>query len=232
MSALAALLAGIITGVCALTPATAVNLESDEVRVRDVVDLECVEPARRGAVGALIISARRPGEARELTLQREAVAALARRRAPLIGQLHVSGETPILFRFQASSTQTAAPPTCRAAARALAAGDTLTNSDLVAGSCPPPDVRPALHYDRRHGLVRATRPIPEGEALGAVAAMPDAVAEPGDRLALLVQLGPVTIEREVRAAQPARSGAAIFVRDREGHVFSAPFPRAVAEPRP
>lgn len=49
---------------------------------------------------------------------------------------------------------------------------------------------------------------------------------PGDALILAVFAGPVRVEREVTALQPARPGHRLFVRDRQGQVFTARYERA------
>jgi hypothetical protein len=62
----------------------------------------------------------------------------------------------------------------------------------------------------------------------AVAAAPAAPAvQAGDRLTVRVDVGPVTVEREVRALQPARAGGEVFVRTPEGVVLRA---RLAGEP--
>lgn len=54
-----------------------------------------------------------------------------------------------------------------------------------------------------------------------VASAPEPAIAAGDELTVRVQVGPVTVEREVRALQPARAGAEVFVRTAEGVVLRA-----------
>jgi hypothetical protein len=62
----------------------------------------------------------------------------------------------------------------------------------------------------------------ETPAESPVAAAPAAPAvQAGDRLTVRVNVGPVTVEREVRALQPAAAGAEVFVRTPEGAVLRA-----------
>lgn len=225
-----ALFATLVTGVCALSPLEAIDLNAAEVRVRDVIILDCIAPERRARIGELIV-ARSASHERELQLDRRALLALVRRRAPGLGEiLAPTASGSIRLRFRGVSA--AAPePRCFAAARSLGPSRALRSSDLVDDDCV--DGRPtSLRYDRRDGIVRTTRPIEAGEPLGPLASLPTDVVEQGAPLILVSRSGPVVIEREVRAAQPARTGDALFVRDREGQLFSAPFPETDAEQAP
>lgn len=228
--AAAALFAALATGVCALSPLDAIDLDAGEVRVRDVITLDCIAPERRARMGELIV-AQRPSHVRELELDRGALLALVRRRAPGLGEvLTVGASGSIRLRFPSAST--ARPePRCFAAARSLGPGHALRAPDLVAGDCANGQPTP-LRYDRRHGIVRTARAIEAGELLGPLAPLPGDVVEQGAALTLVSRSGPIVIEREVRAAQAARTGGALFVRDREGRLFSAPFPEADAEHAP
>lgn len=220
--AAAALLAALATSVCALSPLDAIDLDAGDVRVRDVITLDCIAPERRVHMGGLII-AQRPSHVRELELDRRALLALVRRRAPGLREgLNMGGSGSIRLRFPPASA--ARPePRCFAAARSLGPGHALTASDLVADACTNGRPTP-LRYDRRHGIVRAARAIEAGELLGPLAPLPGDVVEQGAALTLVSRSGPIVIEREVRAAQTARTGDALFVSDREGRLFSAPFP--------
>ena len=226
----AALLAALATGVCALSTLNAIDLDAAEVRVRDVIALDCIAPERRVHIGGLIIAQSLP-HVRELELDRGALLALVRRRAPGLGEALTMGASgSIRLRFPPASA--AQPePRCFAAARPLGPGHALTTSDLVAGDCAS-DQPTSLRYDRRHGIARTARPIEAGEPLGPLAPLPRDVVEQGALLTLVSRSGPIVIEREVRAAHAARTGGALFVRDREGQLFSAPFPETDAEHAP
>lgn len=228
--AAAALFAALATGACALSPLDAIDLDAGEVRVRDVATLACIAPERRDHIGGLIV-AQGASHVRELELDRGALLALVRRRAPGLGEvLTVGASGSIRLRFPSAST--ARPePRCFAAARSLGPGHALRAADLVAGDCANSQPT-ALRYDRRHGIVRAARAIEAGEPLGPLAPLPADVVEQGAALTLVSRSGPIVIEREVRAAQPARTGGALFVRDRDGRLFSAPFPEIDAEHAP
>lgn len=80
---------------------------------------------------------------------------------------------------------------------------------------PPSPDRP-IHV-RSSEILRTVRP----DAPVALALEP--IVEVGDALTVSVQIGPVVVEREVRALQPGRPGRAIFVRTAEGAVLSAGF---------
>ncbi len=225
----AALLAALAAGVCALSPLEAITLDTPDVRISDVVVLDCVAPAERAPLGALVI-ARAPSHAREIDIDRAALTRLVSRRAPSLGPRVAAASGSIQLRFPVRSEIEIERP-CYAAARALRPGEAVRASDLLASECPA-ERTPSLRYDPRDGLVRAARTIAAGERLGVVAPLAAELVEQGDTLTLVSRSGPVIVEREVRAAQSARAGEAIFVRDNEGRIFSAPFPRAAAGDEP
>ncbi|MBX9813655.1 MAG: hypothetical protein K2X76_03035, partial [Sphingomonas sp.] len=72
-------------------------------------------------------------------------------------------------------------------------------------------------------------PVASGDYLGALAPLPARAIKRGAPLTLRAMAGPIVIEREVRAVQPARAGGRVFVRDADGHVFAAPLVIAQAD---
>lgn len=80
---------------------------------------------------------------------------------------------------------------------------------------------PALHYDRRSGLVLAAEPIAAGVSLGRLRVDPRSGVARGQALFLRSTIGPATIERRVEVVQGGRSGERLFVRDADGQVFAA-----------
>jgi hypothetical protein len=221
----AALLAALTAGLCALSPLETIALSTREVRISDVIALDCIAVVDRAPLGALVI-ARAPSHARELDIDRVALVGLVRRRAPGLSELAAGPPGTIRLRFPAPSG-TGAERTCYAAARALRPGEALRASDLLTSDCE--GERPILlRYETRDGLLRARRAIEPGERLGPVAPLAAEFVEQGEALTLVSRAGPVIVEREVRAAQDARSGSGLFVRDSEGRIFSAPFPATAA----
>jgi flagella basal body P-ring formation protein FlgA len=88
--------------------------------------------------------------------------------------------------------------------------------------CEATKVGAPVRFDRRASALRASAPLPAGTRLGrlALSAAPD--IDKGDELTLRSTVGPVSVERQVVALQPGRSGGRVFVRDAEGQVMSAP----------
>jgi flagella basal body P-ring formation protein FlgA len=195
------------------------------MRIGDVVVLDCIPAAEREALAALVI-ARAPSHTREIDMDRAALIRLVIRRAPRLGADLTTSSGSIRLRVSLRSEVEAERP-CYAAARSLAPGEALRPSDVVASGCPG-ERTPSLRYDERAGLVRAARAIEAGEQLGGVGLPPTEFVERGDALTLVFRAGPVVVEREVRAAQSARAGEAVFVRDGDGRIFAAPFPQAAA----
>ncbi len=118
--------------------------------------------------------------------------------------------------------------TCLALERVIRAGEFLTAE--AAGETPCRDRQPTLplSYDRDARAPVATAAIPAGTYLGHLVLAPGPIAAPGDKLALVIRSGPVTITREVSPLRPARAGERVFVRTADGDVLAARFAAAEA----
>ncbi len=220
--AIAAMLIG-----CALTQAPAIALETPLLRVRDVVSLDCLSEARRRRVEDLAIALIEANDAR--VLSRQALANLVRRRAPELHAVTFSGAREEMVRIEGPRIDDARPGeaaqgSCFAAAAPIAEGAAIAAADLERAPCLAP-VRTSVRYDRLNGIMRATRDIARGDALGPLPPAPVAIAERGEAMSLVTRMGPVMIERSVETVQPSRGGS-VFVRDRDGHVFAAPLAEA------
>lgn len=110
---------------------------------------------------------------------------------------------------------------CFAAARPIAAGAVLTAADLAPAPCKAAG-RPPLRYDRASGHPVALAALSAGTYLGRLAPIGDRLIPAGTPLVLRSRAGVVTIERNVTAMQPGRSGSRMFVRDSSGEIFAVP----------
>lgn len=110
-------------GPCALVAADSIELSEHTIRVGDVVELGCIDPSLRPAVGRLAV-ATLPDEVERLTMSRPALANLVRRRVPILAHLEAAGAARAMS-LQLSGTITRAQPTLASADGAVAAGDEL-----------------------------------------------------------------------------------------------------------
>ncbi len=117
-----------------------------------------------------------------------------------------------------SGAATQAAGSCWLLARPVDAGALIDTDMLETTACRDKAPRPALDYDRVTGAIRAGEAIEAGEYLGRLT-LPRFTVDAGDDIILLSIAGPVRIERSVRALQPGRPGAPLFVADAEGNVF-------------
>lgn len=207
------------SAVCGLLPATEVELSGREIRIADIVSLDCIPPSERSGVGELVVAVLPDGR-RSRSLARATLADLVRRRAPSLNDLAVEGSGDTMVLRAPPPTARADQRACRAAAHAIEPGEALTVANIIPAPCGAP-TSAALRYDRLHGVVRAAQPLPAGARLGPIAAPPNPFPDAEDALLLSVSIGAARIEREVVAAQPSL-GEAVFVRDEDGRVFSAP----------
>jgi hypothetical protein len=151
------------------------------------------------------------------------MASLVRRRIPglAISQENMGGT----ITFMRSAPRPEAPlerRPCFALAHPLKAGALVTGDDLLRVSCISDTKPAALRYDGTNGTTRAGAPLDAGSYVGPLVVPHHHYADRGDNLVLGVSIGPVRIERQVFAMQPAAAGSDIFVRDEDGNVFSAP----------
>jgi hypothetical protein len=205
-----------IGALCALTDAHTVELRTDQLRVGDVVSLDCLAPEQRPIVGEHALATLE----RERHITRAALAALARRRVPALVNIDLGGDRDEIVRLSVIPHDPL-PLTgdCYVARTALATGAAISADDVEITPCATqPTTR--VRYDRAHGVLRAADDIAAGDALGRMIAPSPSVLSAGQSLTLRTEIGPVIIERPVETVQATR-GEAVFVRDGDGHVFAA-----------
>lgn len=115
-------------------------------------------------------------------------------------------------------------PSCMRATRALIAGAVPAADDLVEVDCG--DIKPPLvvRYDADMRTVRLARPVHADEIIAAIPVSMTAAVSPGEKLFVVIRVGPVMLQREVEALQPANPGQKLFVRTADGQVMSALYP--------
>jgi hypothetical protein len=205
---------------CVLTSAPAVDATADgRLLIADVTSLDCIAPDRRAEIGALAI-ARLDGVATSLT--RQALANLVRRRAPALTVALGGADNDAIAIRRERRTAAAAQALCAQALVSISTGEPISTANVATAACAASaPTSEALHYDRAANVTRARAPIAAGDDLGRLMVSPPLAADQGERLSLEVRLGAALIERTVEALQPS-TGGAVFVRDGDGQVFSAP----------
>ena len=206
---------------CDLMPGASIDLPNREIHVGDVVDLQCLGASDQATIGSLVI-AELPASATTLSLSRAALKSLARRRVPGLEFASDPGDAD-LIAFQVHASAPGAPAaTCFHTTRTIASGAIVSSQVVATGPCDDTVLtRGQVYYDKTYGVPRAATDLPIGTNLGRLS-IPRSAFDAGDRLTLAIAIGPVRIEREVEALQPATAGSDIFVRDYEGAVFTSP----------
>lgn len=113
-----------------------------------------------------------------------------------------------------------AADTCLRATHDLAAGAVPAASDFATADCDGARPLSAVRYDAAIHAVRLSRRLESGERIAAFPAAMVANIVPGQKLFVQVHVGPVVVEREVEALQPANPGQRLFVRAADGTVMS------------
>jgi hypothetical protein len=114
---------------------------------------------------------------------------------------------------------------CVLASRALDKGFAPVAADFAPAQCDVASSAAPLRYDRRLGVLKATRNISEGERFTAPPASLLAVVQAGDTFQVRIVVGPVSVERTVTSFAPSRRAASLFVQTEDGQILSVPFPK-------
>ena len=114
--------------------------------------------------------------------------------------------------------------TCVRATHALAAGAVPSAEDFAAADCGSEHPARAVRYDAAQRSARLSRPVKADEVIAAIPAAMLAGVVPGQTLYVQIRVGPVVVQREVTALQPASPGQRLFVRAADGTVMSVRYP--------
>jgi hypothetical protein len=110
---------------------------------------------------------------------------------------------------------------CLRALSAFTAGSVPQAANFAPVKCPPVRPAAAFRYDRMQGSSRLSRSIVQDETVPPFPEFDLNLAQPGQKLRMIILLGAVRIERQVEALQTARPGQKLFVRSSDGQVLSA-----------
>ena len=124
----------------------------------------------------------------------------------------------VIFMLIAPSAQAA--NFCMRAVHPLSAGAVPATGDLVVAECGATRPELVVRYDRDMRATRLARAVAADEVVAAIPAAMIADIVPGQKLYVAVKIGPVVVQREVEALQPANLGQKLFVRAADGQVFS------------
>lgn len=205
---------------CALKPVDSVVATDREIRVGDVVEMDCVEAKQRERIAALTIAVLPPRKA-QIELERSTVKALVRRRVPGLDlQPEPTDAETLTLEGPAPSPQAVAA-TCHRALRVIPAGRIIVAGDLESTICEHAAPASMLSFDRTHRVVRAAREIASGDFVGRLSA-PLTAYDASEPVSIAVAVGPVRIERTAEVVQPGIGGRDVFVRDSEGAIFAVP----------
>jgi len=135
------------------------------------------------------------------------------------------GPAEFLTMFALAALPVPEASSCMRATHALATGAVPTAEDFVATACGDTKPLRAVRYDTALRAARMARPLAPGEVIAAVPASMLAAIRPGETLYVQAHVGPVVVQREVQALQPAKAGQKLFVRAADGTVMSVRFGR-------
>jgi hypothetical protein len=208
---------------CELRQDEIIALSENSVRLRDILVLPCGDLEHFEGAENLVI-ATLPRDSRTLSLTRVGVADLLARRIPALAGLTESGnDQRITFTNSAASEVRPETDTqCYVATRNIAPGELVTGEDVSQSECLADRAASRIAYDRREGVPRTSEVIHQGDYLGRLMPLPRSNWDVGQQLTMSIRVGPVAVERQVWAMEPAAGNASVFLKDEYGAVFSAP----------
>jgi hypothetical protein len=164
-----------------------------------------------------------PGSVSNVVISAGELARLAERRVPGLDLVpRVDPSRQVVVEARPSALIQTASIACYRTFRSVRAGRAISGDDLSPAECEPGQLKAQLSFDKANKIVRAAGDIGPGVYVGRLSVPERAFPDTGDKLVLSVGLGAVEVKRQVRAAQPAPFGGAIFVRDETGALFRAP----------
>lgn len=217
--AIASLMLGLAALPAGKSPLRNVVVAHSLVRLGDLVDLTSV-PERLRRRATLIEIARVQNA--PLIVTRSFLLQRIRVQVPQLaawGETHVTQAYTIYYRSAALTKREG----CLRALRDVAEGDVLRSENFVIADCEKARTERSYRYVSAERAVRSRRPIAAGTILPRFAGYGVTNVYPGDRMAFVVSVGPVKIEREISALQSARQNEQMFVRTDDGDILSMPY---------
>ncbi|WP_371395866.1 hypothetical protein [Fretibacter rubidus] len=213
----------LITASVSLALNDTLDLDRNDVRVKDVVDMRSLSPTLASRISDKAI-ATRTGSQAVIKLTRSDIADLVRKRVPVLSDIKTSEPDDFISIHFPKIEKNISDRTfsCYELMGFVPEGTALTRENLRPVSCDAKREKIALRYDKPTRLVRTIANANAGQYLGRVSVPKTMFADKGDPLTLQVIIGPVKIEKKVWALQPAHAADKIFVKDREGTVLRVP----------
>lgn len=196
------------------------QIQGRDVPLRAVADLSGLPVGLRTRAADLVV-AKLPSDRKRLDLPARYVVERARALMPALAPWlpRASDFAIVVVRQTPTSSRSQRP--CARLRTALRAGAAPLADMVEAAPCPDGKLAAALRYDAETGAPRAVRDLKPGETIPPVLMSSFPVVRSGQNLHVKAVIGPVAIEREVRALQPARAHESLFVRAADGGVFAA-----------
>ena len=214
------LLAASAGGMPPLAFSAEATVEGPRVALGDIADVSRLPADLRAHAATLALARLQPGQDR-MAISTRMAAERARAQMPALAPwLDTRTDTTIAVRRRTGAAAPLQQAACMSLEHPLASGAVATTGDLAPAECNG-TVPDAFRYDAALGVARAARDLKAGETVEAPPAFALAEAPTGQPLYVRVQVGDVTIEREVQAIQPTRANQRIFVKTADGVVFSA-----------
>lgn len=207
----------------ALISEPVIELDGREIVVADIVQVQSIEPELMAHISDMVV-AKLPINEVDRVIPKNHVVELLKRRVPILANVDAAN-APDSYRFINAKIDSDREPdiTCFAVNSPVFVGDVLSRNDIISVPCQDKSViKNPLKYDRKRQLVVAARELPVMTYLGPLALSAEPAIESGEPMILRINVGPVRIERQVKAIQNQQSGDHIFVVDRDKNVLRMP----------
>jgi hypothetical protein len=197
-----------------------VHLAGVDVTLADVVDLDTLTQAERQVVGRIVLF--RLNARKHVQLKAGFIIARVRGLIPALrSRLPAGSDSLIRFDRVASLPTGRANRPCLVAREVIAAGSVVGARQFARSSCPA-GVPNFLRYDAGSGSVRTLHQLEMGDVIPSLSIVERQQVDPGQAVLLRTAVGPIVVERQMRALQPGVPGRKLFAASADGEVVSVP----------
>lgn len=211
-----------------VTHLDSVTVSSNHLRIADVADLTDLDETSRKFISNKVIASQ-SGNEKDIYLKRSSIAELIRKRVPGLSPIVPEGSSDeIRIKFIPQTNEyVEGGAKCYVFNREVSAGQAITKEDLQLNQCDKTRTLASMRYDKVTGVLRAVVPISVQSYAGQISVPDSAFVDVGDEIVVSVVIGPVRIEKDVWALQPANEAEFIFVRDKNGQIMRVPLKKQI-----
>jgi len=194
--------------------------QSLRLMLSDVMDLAPLPDGLEAKARTLVLARYRSADAPQ-QLSATAIASRARTLMPTLSSwLPQNARETVQIDWPRPSLSVPAGAVCARSKIAMGAGVAAPTRAFEPAPCPDYVPKAAFRYDRARQSIMTSRALSADEIVRAFPGAGQVSVQPGERLQLRIDIGPVTVERAVEALQSARPDQSLFVKTDDNDVLA------------